>query len=243
MNIWNLGIFSAASSFNSFQYFGDSFSPFLYASVCVCARIWALGWGVNPKLFVCRRHKLARPKDNEVKAAEGRIRTRLDASRAPLICLASLVLRPSSCVLRPASCFYPLLLCGRMKLFNLLRLFSHLPFVYTNTRQSPGRWGVWHGMARQPGAAGGRTWKRSVSPCLSLSNNGNICCDSLPIPTTPPTSPPKIPPSLNVLIAVNLKTNVCQFIFHFSQELFILLHPPKKGSASFSLPLLDSSSN
>lgn len=53
---------------------------------------------LNPKLFVCRRHKLARPKDNEVKAERagvgdvGRIRTRLDASRAPLICLASFVL-------------------------------------------------------------------------------------------------------------------------------------------------------
>jgi len=42
--------------------------------------VWAVGCGGKPGQFVCRRHKLVRPRD---------IQTRPDASRAPLICLAS----------------------------------------------------------------------------------------------------------------------------------------------------------
>lgn len=72
-----------------------------------------------------------------------------EASRAPLICLVSSMAEVPRVLPRFPLPLWPLsihlwldywrrLLCGRMKLFNLLRLFSHLPFVYTNTCQGEG---------------------------------------------------------------------------------------------------------
>jgi len=116
------------------------------------------GW--QARQFVCRRHKLVRPRD---------IQTRPDASRAPLICLASEQVHSSSSSSwfswnsksSSAGSSCPFSLCAGTGNFLISYDYSRICHLFTQTH-------------------GGR-WKRvagSLCLCLSLSNNGNICCDS-----------------------------------------------------------------
>jgi len=155
------------------------------------------GW--QARQFVCRRHKLVRPRD---------IQTRPDASRAPLICLASEQVHSSSSSSwfswnsksSSAGSSCPFSLCAGAGNFLISYDYSRICHLFTQTHG----WGKggWRGLCVY-------VWAYKIMATFAA------------IPQATPTPAP-----VHVLIAVNLKTNVCQFIFHFGRELSSGAHQP-----------------